>query len=314
MLLSRVADSLYWIGRYIERAERTARLIDVRLDLGQDRLPESDGWDFTGLYRALRSETPPEAQTVSELVEELMFNPACPDAVFACVTVARENARQVREEITSDMWEQVNALFLRLKEARAEGTWLDRPHFVCRMAMDGVHLFEGVTDATMGHGEGWHHLRLGRFIERASATAALVDLHFERGASLPSNHVDWVGLLRSCSALEGYGRCYTADLRPDRIAEFLILNPEFPRSVRFAAARIESSLRAIAQITGRGASGRAERLAGRLHASLDYGQVDEILGDDMHAYLTGIDRQCSAIHAAICQSYIFYSIESAIPA
>jgi uncharacterized alpha-E superfamily protein len=126
--------------------------------------------------------------------------------------------------------------------------------------------------------------------------------------------VDWVGLLRSCSALEGYCRCYTADLRGERIAEFLILNPDFPRSVRFSAARVESSLRAIAQLTGRGMGARAERLAGRLLASLDYGQVDEIFGEGLHTYLSGIDAQCIAIHAATSQCYVSYPIESAIPA
>jgi uncharacterized alpha-E superfamily protein len=314
MLLSRVADALYWMGRYLERAERTARLIDVRLDLGQDRLPDSDGWDFHELQAAVRAERPVLAATVPELIEDLIFDPSSRDSVFACLTLARENARQVREEITSDMWEQVNALYLRLKDVRADHTGLDRTHSLSRLVIDGVHLVEGVTDATMGHGEGWHHLRLGRFLERASATAALVDLHFASGASLPANHISWVGLLRSCSALEGYCRCYTADIRPDRIAEFLILNQEFPRSVRFAAARIESSLLAVAQCTGRGSAGRPERLAGRLHASLDYGQVDEILGEGLHAYLSGIDKQCAAIHTAIWQSYILYPIESAIPA
>src|SRR5262245_20160888 len=166
----------------------------------------------------------------------------------------------------------------------------------------------------MGHGEGWHYLRLGRFLERASATAALVDLHFERAETLSANHVDWVGLLRSCSALEGYCRCYTADLRPERIAEFLLLNSEFPRSVRFAASRVESALRTIAVLSSRGAGGRVERLAGRLHALLDYGQMDEILNDDPHAYMEGIGKHCAQIHAALYQSYVTYPLESALPA
>ena len=124
-----------------------------------------------------------------------------------------------------------------------------------------------------------------------------------------------MALLRSCSALEAYCRCYTADVRPERVAEFLLLNAEFPRSVRFAAARVESALRAIAQLDAAAArGGRAERLAGRLHASLDYGQVDEILNDDPHAYLDGIGRYCAQIHAALYQSYITYPIESALPA
>jgi uncharacterized alpha-E superfamily protein len=314
MLLSRVADSLYWIGRYLERAEHTARLIDVRLDLGLDRKSNADGWDFAPLYSMVNLEAARAPTSPTALSDALVFDPANRSAVLACVTVARENARQVREEISSDMWEQVNALFLRLRQARAEGGWSARPHYIFRLVIDGIHLFDGVTDETMGHGEGWQYLQLGRFLERANATAGLVDLHFRRGSLLPPSDAEWIGLLRSCSALEAYCRCYTADLRPERIAEFLLLNPEFPRSVRFAAARVESSLRAIAGLTSGGAGGRAERLAGRLHASLDYGQVDEILSGDPHVYLETITQYCAQIHGAVYQSYVMYPIESALPA
>ena len=315
MLLSRVADSLYWIGRYLERAEYTARLIDVRLDLGLDRKSNAEGWDFAPLCSMVaRGAVPAVPASPAALSDALVFDAANRSAVLACVTAARENAGQVREEISSDMWEQVNALFLRLKQARDEGGWSARPHYIFRLVIDGVHLFEGVTDETMGHGEGWQYLQLGRFLERAGATAALVDLHFRRESPLPATHAEWVGLLRSCSALEAYCRCYTADLRPERIAEFLLLNSEFPRSVRFAAARVESALRAIAGLTAQAAGGLTERLAGRLHASLDYGQVDEILSEDPHVYLETIGRYCAQIHSAVYQSYVMYPIESALPA
>jgi uncharacterized alpha-E superfamily protein len=315
MLLSRVADSLYWISRYLERAEHTARLLDVRLDLGLDRRRGDEAWHFERLYAALRLQPPADVAELgpASLVDALMFDTANRDSVLSCVTLARENARQVREEISSDMWEQINALFLRIKQAQRERTALARPHYLSRAVIEGVHLFEGVTDATMGHGEGWQFLQVGRFIERAGTTAALVDLHVTTGAAAGASPIEWLGLLRSCAALEAYCRCYTADLRPRRIVEFLLLNVEFPRSVRFAAARVGSSLRKIAQLTGRGAGGRTERLAGRLHASLDYGQVDEIL-DDSHAYLEGITRHAAQIHAAVYQSYVMYPIESALPA
>ncbi len=314
MLLSRVADALYWISRYLERAEHTARLIDVRLDLGLDRRRADERWEFDRLYAALRLEPPEAAPSVpAALVDALMFDPSNRDSVLSCVTSARENARQVREEISSDMWEQLNALFLRIKQAHRERTSLIRPHYLSRAVIEGVHLIEGVTDATMGHGEGWQFLQVGRYLERAGTTAALVDLHVKTGAAAGSSPAEWLALLRSCAALEAYCRYYTADLRPRRIVEFLLLNVEFPRSVRFAAARVESALRVIAQLTGRGAGGRTERLAGRLHASLDYGQVDEIL-DDPHAFLDGITRHAGQIHAAIYQSYVMYPIESALPA
>jgi uncharacterized alpha-E superfamily protein len=287
----------------------------VRLDLGLDRRPDTGDWEFRRMCAALRIPPLPERPaTPAEVVESLVFDQTNRDSVLACITAARDNARQVREEISSGMWEQLNALFLRVQQARKDGTWLARPHFLSRLIIEGVHLFEGVTDATMGHGEGWQYLQAGRFLERASATAVLLDLQFRDGAPLPAHHVEWVGLLRSCSALEAYCRCYTADLRPERIAEFLLLNPEFPRSVRFAAARAESALRAIGQLTGRGAGGRAERLAGRFHASLDYGQVDEILDEDPHKYLETIGRYATQIHTAIYQTYIMYPIESALPA
>jgi uncharacterized alpha-E superfamily protein len=314
MLLSRVADALYWLSRYLERAEHTARLMDVRLDLGLDRRRSTSGWDFDRLFAALRVE--PTAETPSSpasLIDSLIFDADNPESVLRSVTAARENARQVREEISSDMWEQINALFLRLKQARSEGTWSSRPHYISRMVIEGVHLFEGVTDATMAHGEGWQYLQAGRYLERAGATAALLDLYFHGGSRLPPNHAEWVGLLRSCSALEAYCRCYTADIRPERVAEFLLLNSEFPRSVRFSAACAETALRAIAQYAGRGTGGRAERLAGRLHASLDYGQVDEILSEDPHDYLESIGRYCTQIHTAAYQTYISYPIETALP-
>ena len=123
-----------------------------------------------------------------------------------------------------------------------------------------------------------------------------------------------MGLLRSCAALEAYCRCYTAHLRPELVAEFLLLNQDFPRSVRFSAARVESALRAVRSSPAARNDGRAERLAGRLHASLDYGQVDEILSEDPHAYLEAVGRYCAQIHAAAYQSYITYPIESALPA
>jgi uncharacterized alpha-E superfamily protein len=321
MLLSRVADALYWLSRYLERAEHTARVIDVRLDLGLDRKGNADGWDFDRLYAGLRIATPDSApRSPAALVDESIFDLANDESVASSVTSARENARQVREEISSDMWEQLNSLFLRLKQAQNDGVWSARPHYVLRLVIEGVHLFQGITDSTMGHGEGWQYLQVGRFVERASSTAALIDLYFRDGSMSPNDqvgpkdHREWVGLLRSCSALEAYCRFYTADLRRERIAEFLLLNPEFPRSVRFAAARIEESIRTIAQVTTKGAGGRAERVAGRLHATLDYGQVDEILSDDPHHYLEGIVRYCSQIHSALYQSYMAYPIEVALTA
>jgi len=314
MLLSRVADALYWISRYLERADHTARVVDVAVDLGLGRQSRFTAIDR--LYGSLGVDGVDASSATA--AERAFFDAGSGSSVLACVVAARENARQVREEISTDMWEQLNALFLRLRRMSQDPARTGRTHYVARAVTEGVHLFQGITDATMTHGEGWQYIELGRYIERTSATAALLDVHYRdfvgRGdqPAEVGEYVEWAGLLRSCCAFEAYCRHYTADLRSIRIAEFLILNADFPRSIRFGASRIQASLKAIAALTGRG--GRAERLAGRLLASLDYGQVDEIVGEQLPQYLEGIVRQANQINAAVYQQYIHYPIDAALSA
>ncbi len=318
MLLSRVADALYWIGRYLERAENTARVIEVAVDVGLGRASTPDGSALERFCTGLGLPVSSSAGHLTALADAAIFDVTNEFSVAASVTAARENARQVREEISSEMWEQVNGLFLRLKQMRDEGLWTGHTHYSSRTIIEGIHLFLGITDTTMSHGEGWQYLRAGRFLERARATAALLDTFLggdsDRTGMPPPDQAEWVALLRSCSALEAYCRVYTADVHAERVTEFLLLNAEFPRSVRFAATRVESALRSAARYSGRSAGARTERLAGRLRASLDYGQVDEILSEDQHAYFAGIDRQCAQIHTALYQSFVTYPIESELPA
>jgi len=318
MLLSRVADALYWISRYLERAEQTARVIDVVVDLGLGRATTVRDGALERLYGSLGLGPPAPGDHLGLLADAAFFDPANRNSVMACITAARENARQVREEISCDMWEQLNEFYLRLRQIQEDAGWASRTHYLARSVIEGSHLFQGITDATMAHGEGWQYLQVGRCLERAGSTSALLDL-FLSDATEPSqptalDQAEWVGLLRSCSALEAYCRHYTAVVRPERVAEFLLLNAEFPRSVRFAAAGLEAALLAIARASGRRAGGRVERLAGRLHASLDYAQVDEILSDDPHGYLAGINRQCALVHTVLMQTYTTYPIETALPA
>lgn len=315
MLLSRVADSLYWISRYLERAEHTARVVGVAVDARVGRTSEGETDAAERLYASLGLTGYAGA---SARADRAFFDQAHPNSVLSCVTLARENARQVREGISSEMWEQLNAMYLRLRQMREDGAWGGRTHSLARTVLDGVHLFQGVTDATMDQGEGWEYLQVGRYLERAVATASLLDLFVPDAGpgdgGIPLDQAEWVALLRACSAREAYYRKHTADVRAERVVEFLLLNAEFPRSIRFAAGRVESALLGLARWSGRRAGGRSERLAGRLHASLDYGQLDEILNDGSHAYLTGIERQCAEIHDALHQTYLTYPVETALPA
>lgn len=313
-MLSRVADSLYWMSRYLERAEHTARLVNVNLNLTLDRAPADAARHWGRLLASLPDPPTWQIRTTPDVVERATVDLANRESIAACVGAARENARQVREEISSEMWEEINRLYLAVQKRQPmDSEWTSGTHEFLSATINGVHQIQGVTDATMTHGEGWHYIELGRYLERASATAALLDVQFREAppdaSGLPgvSEFVEWVGLLKSCCAFEAYCRHYTADVRPQRIAEFLVLNPEFPRSIHFAAARVQAALRAIAGLTGR-TNGRSERLAGRLLASLDYGQIDEIMGE-LPSYLQGIVRQAALINSAVHQQYIAYPID-----
>jgi uncharacterized alpha-E superfamily protein len=318
-MLSRVADSLYWMSRYLERAEHTARLVNVNLNMTLDRTPADAARNWGRLLASLRLPPPaPDSLTAVEHATAATLDLANRDSIAASVAAARENARQVREQISSEMWEQINRLFLAVRREAVDADWTGGTHAFLASVIEGVHLFQGITDATMTHGEGWQYIDLGRYLERASATAALLDVHYrdfpgarEQPVEVGA-YVESVALLRSCCAFEAYCRQYTADLRAIRIAEFLILSADFPRSIRFGAGRIQAALKAIAALTGRG--GRAERLAGRLLASLDYGQVDEIVGDHLPEYLEGIVRQANQINAAVYQQYIDYPIDTVLSA
>lgn len=318
-MLSRVADSLYWMSRYLERAEHAARLIDVNLNMMLDQSPANAGQRWARLLSSLHvPPLPGGANDAYRITRVMTFDTSNETSIVACVATARDNLRQVREQISSEMWEHLNRFFLQLKGGNIEDLWNEGPHEFLRMAREGAHLFQGITDSTMSHGEGWQFIQVGRFIERAQATATLLDVYFseffdsQSRQSEAGSYLDWVGLLKSCTAFEAYCKVYTADLRPERIAEFLLLNADFPRSVRFAADRMQQAFQAIADATETRKTGRLNRLAGRLRAALNFGQIDEIMEGGLQAYLVDIQRQCAQIHAAIQQTYIAYPIESAL--
>src|SRR6266849_5677495 len=317
-MLSRVAESLYWLSRYLERAEHTARLIDVHLNQMLDQAGGYENLRWQRLLRSLRTPMPSLEMDAYSTTRLLTFDETNNASIVSCIAAARENARQVRERISSEMWEQLNRLFLQVKQASMEQIWHAEPHKFLNSVKEGIYLFQGITDATMSHSEGWHFIRVGRFLERTTATAALLDAHFSvllmeqtEDESEPLDYLSWIGLLRSCASFEAYCKVYTAVIRPAHIAEFLLLNAEAPRSLRFACAMMQGALQAIAKATSARNSGRVERLIGRLRASLDYYQIEEILSGDMHEYLESIQRQCALIHSGLYQAYIAYPIEVA---
>ena len=334
-MLSRVADSLYWMSRYLERAEHSVRLLEVNLSLMLDESATSAERRWQRVLAALGH--PKDVEWEGDpyrLSQQLTFDTAIGSSIVSCIVSARENARHVREQISTEQWHRLNSLYLHVTrkipdtvmiaeessielEAQAAQSE-ERASDFMQTVMEGVHQFQGVTDSTMSHGEGWQFIQVGRSIERASATAMLLEVYHHDFWSQPdripeeNEYLEWIGLLRSCTAFEAYCKVYTADLTPDRILEFLLLDPEFPHSVRFS---IDSLRHAIDAIQGEGGKLRGEqlaRLSGRLRATLGYSQVDEILAQDVVAFLRGIIHQCHEIHVNLYQNFINYSIQAAL--
>jgi len=320
-MLSRVADNLYWMSRYLERAEHTARLVDVHLNLSLDQSRTSAAdrrWErlLEGLHAPLPDGGIRDDYTATQL---LTFDSDNDTSIVSCIANARENARQVREKISSEMWMQLNRLYLDMHRTHLDHIWDDQPHEFFRAVKDGAHLFQGITDSTMAHDEGWDFIQLGRFIERTGGVASLLDRHLSAfplaAADQPlamDDYFEWLGLLKCCTAFEAYCKVYNADLRPNRMVEFLLYNDEFPHAVRFCIEQVQIALQSIADGTAVSKNSRVNRLAGRLRSSLNFDQVDELRARGTHAYLDDVSRQCAQIHAAIYETYVTYPVESAL--
>ena len=316
-MLSRVADSLYWMGRYIERAEHTARLVNVELQLWLDQSPEMGAGRWRFLLEALNAPAADGPVDPTKLVNTLVFSRRNASSIVSSISSARENLRHVREQSSTRMWEQLNRLYLDVMDMRPEDDWILKSHDFFQLITEGAYLFHGITDATMSHGEGWQFIQLGRYVERADTLTTLLETHFRRMTSdfdhpvEGAEYLEWVGLLRDCVAFEAYCKKHTAEIRPMRVAEFLILNPEFPHSIRFSVDRVNAALHLIGDLTQRAAK-MPTRIAGRLRAQISYSQIEEIIAEGVHTYLQNVRKDCKEIHAAINEIYFDYPIEAEI--
>jgi uncharacterized alpha-E superfamily protein len=296
-------------------------LIDVDFELRLDQSPEAGSVRWRRLLEALHAPVPEDGKIDAATVTHILtMDKENSSSIISCIAAARENLRQVREQCSSAMWEQLNRLYLYVNSTTAGESWLLHSYVFFRAVREGAHLFHGVTDSTMSHGEGWQYIQLGRYVERTDATARLIGAHLSRlsyadhalDQSVESEeYLEWVGLLKSCAAFEAYCKKYTAELRPLRVAEFLLLNPEFPHSVRFSVDKVHAALIAIAELTERKAE-QPVRLAGRLRADLSFSRIDEVMASGAGAFVENIQQQCSQAHTAIHQIYFDYPAEAAL--
>ena len=310
-MLSRVADSLYWMARYLERAEHTARLAAVTLESMAEQTKEEADASWARVVAALSGEEfEPGTGDPAAIGESLLLDRTNASSLVTSLRLARDNARQVREHLSNEVWENLNRLYLRLQYETID-EFGPQPARLPREILESLYTLGGVAYSTLHHGEGWHFLELGRYIERAQLVSRLLDIHF--GAPLPGyaappppKYFDWLVLLKFCTAFEPYCKKYTAAIRPDQIAQFLLFDAEFPHSVRFSVDRVQETLKCVAPGAPAARRAACERLAGRLKAAIDYGQIEELTGSVFVEFLGNVSRQCEQVHDAVYAAYIAY--------
>lgn len=301
-MLSRTADHLYWMSRYTERAENTARMLNVSYDTSMlPQAPQAARKAWQGVL-SISELIPSYAARHGEVQREAVLHFMVRDesnssSIASCLRAARENARAVRGALTTEAWETQNQTWLELKRLLAEGDWERDPGQFFEWVKHRSHLSRGVTLGTMLQDEAFHFLRLGTFIERADNTARLLDVKFHaierdyhgsarNGASgkaaTPFDFYHWSALLRSVSAFEVYRKVYRDVITPERVAELLMLRSDMPRSLLASMLEVVANLESVANAQSR----ETQRKAGRLLADLRYARIDEILATGLHAYLT----------------------------
>jgi uncharacterized alpha-E superfamily protein len=311
------------MSRYLERADHVARQLDVHLTIVPEQATDAARRRRGRLIESLVSEAyGGTANSDYELAALLTFDEDNPNSILTCVQLARENARQVREQINSQMWEQLNQIYLEVTEASLDQLWRGQPHAFYHRINQEVYQLQGITDSRMCRDQGWHFVQLGRYLERAVAMAQVLDAEYRdrystglrAGTGDTGSYLEWIGLLRACAAYEAFSKVYPTELDPRNIAEFLLLDNTFPYSVHFAMDAMLLSLEVIGEMTETSKAARVYRLAGRLHALADYAQIDEIMASGLGSALLDIRHKCAEIHDAIYQTYITYPVDEKLAA
>src|SRR6056297_1103970 len=310
-MLSRVADSIYWMARYTERAENLARFIDASMNLILDQ-PAGLKEQWEPLVKASGDEAYfwehyGEASQESVL-QFLTFDRAYANSIISCLRAARENARSVSESISSETWEQVNTAYHFVRDSAADELTAGSPLDFYSTVKQNSHLFNGILDATMSHGDGWHFANMGRLLERADKTARILDVKYftmlpkvvDVGTAI--DDLQWSSLLSSVSGFQFYRRRHRV-IHVPYVIEFLLLDSSFPRAARFCIEQADTSLHAISGCPMNAYCNEAERLLGKLRSDLAYAQVQGILDQGIHQFVDELQHKLNAIGTAIHQTY-----------
>ena len=314
-MLSRTADHLFWMSRYTERAENTARMLDVNYQTSL--LPQSQavalvGWqglisisELLPAYTELHGDIAPR-----EVMDFMVKDESNPSSIVSCLSAARENARAVRGTLTTEVWETLNTTWLEVKRMVKADEFERDPSQFFEWVKFRSHLSRGVTVGTMLMDEALYFMRLGTFLERADNTARLVDVKFHAvqsdffgAASEKDQEYDfyhWSAILRSVSGFEVYRKVYRDVIKPERVAELLILRSDMPRSLHASLNAVVNNLALVADDP----NSETQRRAGKLAAELKYGRIDEILATGLHAYLTQFLDRVNDLGANISREFL----------
>jgi uncharacterized alpha-E superfamily protein len=318
-MLSRTADHLFWMARYMERAENTARMLNVGYETSL--LPQSadmaeSGWrgllsisELTPLFHEKHREV-----SAGNVMDFMVRDASNASSIICCLRAARENARAVRGTLTTEVWETQNQTWLEFNRLLADGVFEQDPGDFFEWVKFRSHLSRGVTVGTMLMDEALHFLRIGTFLERADNTARLLDVKFHAltsdtdffgPASSPATPVEvdfyhWSAVLRSVSAFEIYRKVYRNVIRPEKVAELMILRPDMPRSLAASMNEVQANLRHVANEH----SSETLRRAGRLCADLQYSRIDEILSTGLHAFLSQFLDRVGDLGAGIGRDFL----------
>jgi len=311
-MLSRVANTLFWLGRYIERAENYSRFIDVNHNLCMDLPPGmKEQWE------PLIAATGDRELFISQFGEKfkkenaiyfLAFDDTNLNAIISTVSQARENARMVRESIPKESWEALNELHYFVQSAKKKKVWKkDDPHKFFERVKNQVHLFNGVASSHAPRTQAWYFTQIGKQIERADKTSRILDVKYHyllpsiEEVGSPLDFLHWTALLKSVSAFNAYKHRYQK-IQPDYIAEYLIFNRYFPRSIFYCLTSIENHLREISQAKKR-YSNPAEKAIGELRSKIEFADINDIFQQGLHEYLDSVQVGLNNISNAIHKQY-----------
>jgi uncharacterized alpha-E superfamily protein len=309
-MLSRTADNLYWTGRYMERAENLARVLDVSYRNSLQGLaapsPDSEWCDaLASLGSPGQFEARGHGLNETDVTRFFAVDMESPCSIKFCVRAARENARALRAVISTEMWENLNTTWLAVADLDESGLRARGLREFFDWVKDRSHLFRGVSHGTTLHDDAFHFLRLGTFLERADGTARLLDTKYHSLEGMNAEvsgaiYYAWGSVLRQASAFRAYHQTYHDVITPSRVAELLVLRPEMPRSLRFCASQIVQHLDALAGARDL----EAQRLAGELHARLRFARIDRVLGKGLHEFLAEITQRIAELSAQLADDFL----------